>query len=94
MGLKKLLDLSSLYIDSNGCNKTHREAALQSPETKMDYSNCFSLASLSPNILPKDSMIDLLTVNPVEQDTQERERERRCWCGGVSLFVPEGEHTC
>jgi len=57
MGLKKLLDLSSLYIDSNGCNKTHREAALQSPETKMDYSNCFSLASLSPNILPKDSMI-------------------------------------
>ncbi|XP_034402281.1 inactive tyrosine-protein kinase PRAG1 [Cyclopterus lumpus] len=57
MGLKKLLDLSSLYIDSNGCNKTHREAAIQSPETKMDYNNCFSLASLSPNILPKDSMI-------------------------------------
>ncbi|TNN83237.1 Tyrosine-protein kinase SgK223 [Liparis tanakae] len=57
MGLKKLLDLSSLYIDSNGCNKAHREAALQSPETKMDYNNCFSLASLSPNILPKDSMI-------------------------------------
>ncbi|XP_031715931.1 inactive tyrosine-protein kinase PRAG1 [Anarrhichthys ocellatus] len=57
MGLKKLLDLSSLYIDSNGCNKAHREAVLQSPETKMDYNNCFSLASLSPNILPKDSMI-------------------------------------
>lgn len=57
MGLKKLLDLSSLYIDSNGCNKAHREAVLQSPETKMDYNNCFSLGSLSPNILPKDSMI-------------------------------------
>ncbi|XP_068430782.1 inactive tyrosine-protein kinase PRAG1-like [Clinocottus analis] len=57
MGLKKLLDLSSLYIDSNGCNKAHREAVLQSPETKMDYNNCFSLASLPPNILPKDSMI-------------------------------------
>lgn len=57
LGLKKLLDLSSLYIDSNGCNKAHREAVLQSPETKMDYNNCFSLAPLSPNILPKDSMI-------------------------------------
>ncbi|XP_070845392.1 inactive tyrosine-protein kinase PRAG1-like [Chaetodon trifascialis] len=57
LGLKKLLDLSSLYIDSNGCNKAHREAVLQSPETKMDYNNCFSLGSLSPNILPKDSMI-------------------------------------
>ncbi|XP_041816199.1 inactive tyrosine-protein kinase PRAG1 [Chelmon rostratus] len=57
LGLKKLLDLSSLYIDSNGCNKAHREAVLQSPETKMEYNNCFSLASLSPNILPKDSMI-------------------------------------
>ncbi|KAM3599855.1 uncharacterized protein V6R79_012956 [Siganus canaliculatus] len=57
LGLKKLLDLSSLYIDSNGCNKAHRETVLQSPETKMEYNNCFSLASLSPNILPKDSMI-------------------------------------
>lgn len=55
--MKKLLDLSSLYIDSNSCNKTRREAGLQSPETKMEYNNCFSLASLSPNILPKDSMI-------------------------------------
>ncbi|XP_070706560.1 inactive tyrosine-protein kinase PRAG1-like [Pempheris klunzingeri] len=57
LGLKKLLDLSSLYIDSNGCNKAHREAVLQSPETKMDYNNGLSLASLSPTILPKDSMI-------------------------------------
>lgn len=57
MGLKKLLDLSSLYIDSNGCNKAHKEAVLQSPEKKMDYNNCFSVASLSPNISPKDSMI-------------------------------------
>ncbi|KAM8828840.1 inactive tyrosine-protein kinase PRAG1 isoform 1-T2 [Spinachia spinachia] len=57
MGLKKLLGLSSLYIDSNGCNKSRREGVLQSPETKKDFNNCFSLASLSPNILPKDSMI-------------------------------------
>ncbi|XP_067429893.1 inactive tyrosine-protein kinase PRAG1 [Thunnus thynnus] len=54
LGLKKLLGLSSLYIDSNNCNKAHKEAVLQSPETKMDYDNCFPL---SPNILPKDSMI-------------------------------------
>lgn len=57
LGLKKLLDLSSLYIDGNGCNKAHREAVLQSPETKMDFNNCFSLTSISPNILPKDSMV-------------------------------------
>ncbi|XP_035463717.2 inactive tyrosine-protein kinase PRAG1 [Scophthalmus maximus] len=56
LGLKKLLDLSSLYIDSNGCNKAHRDA-VQSPESKMDYNNSFSFAPLSPNILPKDSMI-------------------------------------
>ncbi|XP_040013815.1 inactive tyrosine-protein kinase PRAG1 [Xiphias gladius] len=57
LGLKKLLDLSSLFIDSNGCNKSHRDGVLQSPETKMDYNNSFSFAPLSPNILPKDSMI-------------------------------------
>ncbi|KAK5851990.1 hypothetical protein PBY51_023497 [Eleginops maclovinus] len=57
LGLKKLLDLSSLYIDSNGCNKAHRDAVLQSPETKKDYNNCISLSSLSPSHLPKDSMI-------------------------------------
>lgn len=57
LGLKKLFDLPSLYIDSNGCNKAHKEAVLQSPEKKMDYNNCFSVASLSPNISPKDSMI-------------------------------------
>ncbi|XP_018518008.1 LOW QUALITY PROTEIN: inactive tyrosine-protein kinase PRAG1 [Lates calcarifer] len=57
LGLRKLLDLSSLYIDSNGCNKAHRDAVLQSPETKMDYNNSFSFSPLAPNILPKDSMI-------------------------------------
>ncbi|XP_054612386.1 inactive tyrosine-protein kinase PRAG1-like [Dunckerocampus dactyliophorus] len=50
-GLKKLLDLSSLYIGGNSCNKTHRDSSLQSPESKKDY--CFSQPSLSP----KDSMI-------------------------------------
>ncbi|XP_047426038.1 inactive tyrosine-protein kinase PRAG1 [Mugil cephalus] len=54
LGLKKLLDLSPLYIDSNGCNKAHRDAVLKSPDAKMDYNNCLSL---SPSILPKDSMI-------------------------------------
>ncbi|KAM9841378.1 inactive tyrosine-protein kinase PRAG1 [Aulostomus maculatus] len=58
LGLKKLLDLSSLYIDANGCNKALRDSVLQSPEKKQkDFSNCFSQAPLSPNCLPKDSMI-------------------------------------
>ncbi|KAM3874569.1 inactive tyrosine-protein kinase PRAG1 [Diretmus argenteus] len=60
MGLKKLLDLSPLYFDSNGCNKALRESVLQSPGTKTDYNNCFSpgpLSPLSPTTLPKDSMI-------------------------------------
>ncbi|KAF7661503.1 hypothetical protein LDENG_00260490 [Lucifuga dentata] len=57
LGLKQLLDLSSLYIDSNGCNKALRDAVLQSPGAKMDYNNCVSLAPLSPTKLPKDSMI-------------------------------------
>ncbi|XP_061656303.1 inactive tyrosine-protein kinase PRAG1 isoform X2 [Phyllopteryx taeniolatus] len=48
LGLKKMLDLSSLYIDSNNCNKSLRDTTLQSPGTKTDL--CFS--SLS-----KDSMI-------------------------------------
>ncbi|XP_068190527.1 inactive tyrosine-protein kinase PRAG1-like [Antennarius striatus] len=58
LGLK-LLNLSSLYIDGNGCNKIGgpQEAVLKSPETKTDYNNCFSLTSLSPNIQPKDSMV-------------------------------------
>lgn len=57
LGLKKLMGLSSLYIDSNGCNKSSRETALKSPEKKADYNNCLSKALLSPNVLPKDSMI-------------------------------------
>ncbi|XP_030005384.1 inactive tyrosine-protein kinase PRAG1 [Sphaeramia orbicularis] len=57
LGLKTLLDLSSLYIDNSGCKKAHRETFLQSPDSKMDCNNCFSLAPLSPNMLPKDSMI-------------------------------------
>lgn len=57
LGLKKLLGLSSLYIDSNGCNKSSREMALKSPENKADYNNCLSKALLSPNVVPKDSMI-------------------------------------
>lgn len=53
LGLKKLLGLSSLYIDSNSCNK----AALTSPENQKDVNNCFPVASLPPNILPKDPVI-------------------------------------
>lgn len=54
LGLKKLLGLSSLYIDSNGCNK----AALRSPENQKDFNNCFPVASLPPNLLPEDPMIN------------------------------------
>lgn len=57
LSLKKLLDLSPLYIDSNGCSKTLRDTVLQSPDAKTDYNNCFSTAPLSPTILPKDSMV-------------------------------------
>lgn len=53
LGLKKLLGLSSLYIDSHSCNK----AALQSPQSKKDFNNCFPLASSPPNVLPKDPVI-------------------------------------
>lgn len=54
LGLKKLLGLSSLYIDSNGCHK----AALRSPETQKDFNNCFPVASSPPpGILPKDAVI-------------------------------------
>lgn len=53
LGLKKLLGLSSLYIDGHGCNK----AALKSPENQKDFNNCFPMASLPLNTLPKDSMI-------------------------------------
>lgn len=52
LGLKKLLGLSSLYID-NSCNK----AALKSPEHQKDFSKGFPVASLPPNILPKDPVI-------------------------------------
>ncbi|XP_041826529.1 inactive tyrosine-protein kinase PRAG1-like isoform X2 [Melanotaenia boesemani] len=54
MDLKKLLNLTPLYIDGNGSNRAHRDAVLQSPDAKIDYNNCISL---SPTILPKDSMI-------------------------------------
>lgn len=53
LGLKKLLGLSSLYIDSNSCNK----AALKSPEKQKDFNNCLPVASLPPNILPKEPVI-------------------------------------
>ncbi|XP_034047504.1 inactive tyrosine-protein kinase PRAG1 [Thalassophryne amazonica] len=52
LGLKNLLGLTTLYIDSNGCNKAHRETVLQSPESKRDYNNY-----LLPSIPLKDSMI-------------------------------------
>ncbi|XP_077478638.1 inactive tyrosine-protein kinase PRAG1 [Stigmatopora argus] len=48
LGLKKLLDLSSLYIDSDNCNKSLRDSTLQSLDTKTD----FYFSSVS-----KDSMI-------------------------------------
>ncbi|KAK7896563.1 hypothetical protein WMY93_021888 [Mugilogobius chulae] len=56
-GLKKLLGLSSLYIDKNGCNKAHKDTGLRSPENKMDLNKCFSLSALSPNKNSKDSVL-------------------------------------
>lgn len=56
-GLKKLLGLSSLYIDKNGCNKAHKETGLRSPENKMDLNKCFSLSALSPSKLSKDTVL-------------------------------------
>lgn len=56
-GLKKLLGLSSLYIDKNGCNKTHKETGLRSPENKMDFNKGFSLSNLSPSKLSKDATL-------------------------------------
>lgn len=53
LGLKKLLGLSSLYIDGNSCNK----AALRSPENQKDFNNCFPAASSPPDTLPKDPVI-------------------------------------
>ncbi|XP_056146563.1 inactive tyrosine-protein kinase PRAG1-like [Lampris incognitus] len=60
LGLRKLLDLSSIYIDGNGCSKALKEAVHQGMGTKMDYTNCTSpvpLSSLSPTNPSKDSTI-------------------------------------
>ncbi|XP_029024559.1 inactive tyrosine-protein kinase PRAG1 [Betta splendens] len=82
LDLKKLLDLSTLFIDSNGCNKSHREAALQSPEAKNDNNNCFPLSPVSPKI-PKDSVI----ISSIFV-TQEESR------GSQSLKKDVGGETC
>ncbi|XP_057675456.1 inactive tyrosine-protein kinase PRAG1 [Corythoichthys intestinalis] len=37
LGLKKILDLSSLYIDGDNCNKSLRDSTLQSLDTKTDF---------------------------------------------------------
>lgn len=86
MGLKKLLNMSPLYIDNNDCNKARRNAALQSPEAKTDYNNCLSLSplSLSPNIIPKDSMIisNILVCQEEgrgSQNLKKNANEDSCW---------------
>ncbi|XP_017263359.1 inactive tyrosine-protein kinase PRAG1 [Kryptolebias marmoratus] len=86
MGLKKLLNMSQLYIDNNGCNKAQRNAVLQSPEAKTDYNNCLSLSplSLSPSLLPKDSMIiSNILVSQEEgrgsQNFKKNANEDSCW---------------
>uniref|UniRef100_A0A3P9JB71 Inactive tyrosine-protein kinase PEAK1 n=1 Tax=Oryzias latipes TaxID=8090 RepID=A0A3P9JB71_ORYLA len=50
---KDILNLTPLYIDSNVCNKAHREAVLQDPENKIDDNRI----SLSPSFSPKDTVI-------------------------------------
>uniref|UniRef100_A0A1A8JAB1 Inactive tyrosine-protein kinase PEAK1 n=1 Tax=Nothobranchius kuhntae TaxID=321403 RepID=A0A1A8JAB1_NOTKU len=81
MGLKKLLNMSPLYIDNNGCNKAHRDTLLQSPDAKIDYNNCLSL---SPSIQPKDSMIisNILVSNEGSRGCQSLKKntnEDSCW---------------
>ncbi|KAK6322808.1 hypothetical protein J4Q44_G00076000 [Coregonus suidteri] len=77
LGLKKMLDLSPIYIDSNGCNKALREAVLQSTTTpgKMDYPGSrFSpgpispRSSLSPSALQKDSSMIISSVLVTQED--------------------------
>lgn len=67
LGLKKLLGLSSLYID--GCGK----AALRSPETKKDFNN-----GLPADILPKDPVIvsDVFVTQEDGRGPQSFGRER------------------
>ncbi|KAM4532228.1 inactive tyrosine-protein kinase PRAG1 isoform 1-T4 [Fundulus diaphanus] len=83
MGLKKLLNISPLYIDDNNdCNKAHKEAVLQSPDAKIDYNS--SCLSLSPSILPKDSLfISNVFVSQEEgrgsKSFKKNTNEDSCW---------------
>ncbi|XP_028319177.1 inactive tyrosine-protein kinase PRAG1 [Gouania willdenowi] len=54
LALKKILDLSPLYID-NSCNKNHQD--LERSDAKIDFNHCFSLDNVSPSIRPTDSFI-------------------------------------
>ncbi|XP_033845082.1 inactive tyrosine-protein kinase PRAG1 [Periophthalmus magnuspinnatus] len=74
-GLKKLLGLSSLYIDKNGCNKVPRETGLRSPENKMD--KCFSLSALSPTKIPKDSVL-ISNIFVTQEDGQNFRKNDIC----------------
>ncbi|XP_029484495.2 LOW QUALITY PROTEIN: inactive tyrosine-protein kinase PRAG1-like [Oncorhynchus nerka] len=80
LGLK-MLDLSPIYIDSNGCNQTLREAVLHSTTTpgKMDYPcSRFSpgplspLSPLSPSALQKDSSMIISSIFVTQEDGHGR----------------------
>ncbi|XP_071030129.1 inactive tyrosine-protein kinase PRAG1-like [Oncorhynchus clarkii lewisi] len=81
LGLKKMLGLSPIYIDSKGCNKALREAVLQSTTTpeKIDYPcSRFSpgpispRSSLSPSALQKDSSMIISSVLVTQEDGHSR----------------------
>ncbi|KAK6315662.1 hypothetical protein J4Q44_G00131860 [Coregonus suidteri] len=81
LGLKKMLDLSPIYIDSNGCNKALREAVRHSTAApgKMDYPcNRFSPgplsphSPLSPSALQKDSSMIISSIFVTQEDGHGR----------------------
>ncbi|KAM9794480.1 inactive tyrosine-protein kinase PRAG1-like [Syngnathus typhle] len=71
LGLKKILDLSSIYIDSKNCSKGLRDPTLQSPDNKPDF--CFS--SLSKDSIIISNM--LVTQDEVRCPLSVNEETRR-----------------
>ncbi|XP_067107087.1 inactive tyrosine-protein kinase PRAG1 [Osmerus mordax] len=79
LGLKKMLDLAPLYIDSNGCSKTVKDGPLQnpmSPPRKTGYTSRFSPGPLSPS-----SLFSPLSPPPLPKDS----------LGISSVFVTHGD---
>ncbi|XP_036385971.1 inactive tyrosine-protein kinase PRAG1 [Megalops cyprinoides] len=66
LSFKKVLDLSPLYIDNNGCSKPLKESFLQSTATgKLDYTGRLPAGTLSPSCLQKESAFIFVTQEEV-----------------------------